>query len=107
MNLDELLGVVHYFPTEGNPVYLRKMCAPAGRVIGSHKHVYEHYSILCSGIATVHMDGDTSKRYDGPSVMIVPAGVEHRIEANTEIVWFCVHGTTETENIDEVLIEGS
>jgi hypothetical protein len=38
-------------------------------------------------------------------VMTVPAGVEHKITALSDIVWFCVHGTTETENIDEVLIE--
>lgn len=104
MNLDETLGVVHYFPTEGNPVYLRKMSAPSGFVIGSHKHAYEHYSILVSGYAKAEV-GDRTWFYHAGDVMTVPAGVEHKITALSDIVWFCVHGTTETENIDEVLIE--
>jgi quercetin dioxygenase-like cupin family protein len=104
MTLDETLGVVHYFPTEGNPVYLRKMEAPSGYVIGSHKHAYEHYSILCSGYAKAECE-DRTWFYHAGDVMTVPAGVEHKITALTDIVWFCVHGTTETENIDEVLIE--
>jgi quercetin dioxygenase-like cupin family protein len=104
MTLDETLGVVHYFPTDGNPVYLRKMSAPSGFVIGSHKHAYEHYSILCSGHAKAEAE-DRTWFYHAGDVMTVPAGVEHKITALSDIVWFCVHGTTETENIDEVLIE--
>jgi quercetin dioxygenase-like cupin family protein len=102
--VDTALGVVHYFPTEGNPVYMRRMKARAGYLIGSHKHKFEHYSILCSGRVRAEIGEDTEE-YSGGDVIIVPAGVEHRITALTDIVWFCVHGTAETEGIDEVLIE--
>lgn len=105
MTLDDALGVIHYFPTEGNPVYMRRMRAPAGFVIGSHRHKYEHYSVLCTGKVRVTYASEVEE-YEAPSVMVVPAGVEHRIEALTDIVWLCVHGTTETDrdSIDEVLI---
>lgn len=105
MNLDDELSVLHYFPTEGNPVYMRRMQAHAGLRIGSHKHTYEHYSILCSGKARVTYAEETEEHI-APSVMVVPAGVEHCIEALTDIVWLCVHGTAETDrdSIDEVLI---
>lgn len=102
--VDAALGVVHYFPTEGNPVYMRQMRAEAGKVIGSHRHRYEHYSVLCSGRVRAEFDGEVEE-HEAPSVMVVPAGVEHRITALTDIVWLCVHGTSELDldNIDEVL----
>lgn len=102
--VDAALGVVHYFPTEGNPVYMRQMRAAAGHVIGSHKHRYEHYSVLVEGKVRAEFDGEVEE-HEAPSVMTVPAGVEHRITALTDIVWLCVHGTDETGDIDAVLIE--
>jgi quercetin dioxygenase-like cupin family protein len=102
--VDFALGVIHYFPTEGNPVYIRRMKAPAGHLIGSHKHKFEHYSILCSGRVRAEV-GDEIEEYEGPAVMTIPSGVVHKIIALTDIVWFCVHGTSETDDIDEVLIE--
>ena len=75
MTLDETLAVVHYFPTEGNPVYMRKMEAPSGSVIGSHKHAYEHYSILCSGYAKAEV-GERTWFYHPGDVMVVPAGMK-------------------------------
>jgi quercetin dioxygenase-like cupin family protein len=103
--VDEALGVVHHFPTEGNPVYMRQMRASAGQVIGSHKHRYEHYSVLCEGRVRAEV-GDQVTEHEGLAVLTVPAGVEHRITALTDIVWLCVHGTSEMdlESIDAVLI---
>jgi quercetin dioxygenase-like cupin family protein len=103
--VDEALGVVHYFPTEGNPVYMRQMRAEAGKVIGSHRHTYEHYSVLCEGRVRAEYDGHVEE-HEAPAVMVVPAGIEHQITALTDIVWLCVHGTTELdrESVDAVLI---
>lgn len=102
--IDEALGVAHYFPTEGNPVYMRRMFTEAGKVIGSHKHKYEHYSVLCSGRVRSEV-GETSQEFGGGDVITVPAGVEHRIIALTDIIWFCIHGTSESDHLDEVLIQ--
>lgn len=103
--VDAALGVVHFFPTEGNPVYMRQMRTAAGKMIGSHKHRYEHYSVLVSGRARAEFEGEVEE-HEAPSVMVVPAGVEHRITALTDIVWLCIHGTSEMDldRIDDVLI---
>lgn len=106
IDLDSILGVMHFFPTEGNPVYMRRMQAKEGHVIGSHRHNYEHYSILCQGRVRSEIGGQV-REYETGDVITIPAGIEHKITALTDIIWFCVHGTSETdrENIDEVLIQ--
>lgn len=108
MNIKEELGVVYHFPTPGNPVCMVQMRAGAGQVIGSHRHAHEHYSILAKGSVMVHIDGAPDKVYTAGDVMIVPSHVEHRITALSDIMWFCIHGTDETDEskIDRVLIEG-
>ena len=42
----------------------------------------------------------------GPCVVELDAGVNHSLEAVTDILWFCVHATdeTETDAIDERLV---
>lgn len=101
--INKALGVIHHFPTEGNPVYMRQMEAPAGYVIGSHKHKYEHYSVLCSGSVRVDYD-ESTEFHTAPAVMTVPANTEHCITALTDITWLCIHGTSEIDNLDTVLI---
>lgn len=106
MNLNDLLGVVHHFPTQGNAVYIRQMTAKAGWLIGSHVHKYDHYSILASGSVAVEVDG-TLSHFSAPHVVEIKAGQEHKITCITDVSWFCIHGTEETDesNIDAVLID--
>lgn len=101
-----LLNVHHHFPTETNQVYIRQMSAPAGYRIATHKHAYDHYSVLGSGSVTVDVDGQ-SQEYTGPAVLLIEAGKVHSITARTPITWFCIHHTDEDDEskIDEVLIE--
>jgi len=105
VNLNEYFGVLHHFPTDGNKVYIRQMTARAGDLIGTHKHEYEHYSILASGKVMLELDGKETE-LTGPCVVAVEAHKEHRITCLTDIAWFCIHGTDETDEskIDEVLI---
>jgi len=105
LDINEELGVIHHFPTVGNNVYIRQMSAKEGYIIGSHKHKYEHYSILTKGSALAEVDGNVEE-LNAPSVILVPANKEHKITALSDITWFCIHGTEEKniENIDEVLI---
>lgn len=81
------------------------MSAHAGDLIGTHKHEYEHYSILASGRVLFELDGDT-RDIEGPAVLTVEAHKEHKITCLTDVSWFCIHGTEETDEskIDEVLI---
>lgn len=105
MDMTEYLGVMHHFPTNGNKVYIRQMGAHAGDFIGTHKHLYDHYSILASGTVILEVEG-ISNYVSGPMVVSIEAGKEHRITCITDVSWFCIHGTDEDDEskIDEVLI---
>lgn len=99
-------GIRHFFPTDGNDVYIRQMHLMAGNCVATHKHVFEHFAILGAGTAVVEVDGIESTHIS-PSVIAIKAGQVHKISAITDITWFCVHGTKEkdSEKIDEVLIK--
>ncbi len=102
MSIDIDLGVVHHFSAG---LYAKQMVIPAGHFAVSHAHAYDHMSILSSGEATVEVDGVTTA-YKAPACINIAAGKHHEIVALTDIVWFCIHATDETDpdHIDEVLI---
>lgn len=101
MNLEDL-EVEHHF---SHGMYAKRMVLKEGYVIGSHKHKFPHMSILAKGIARVETDGE-SKIYEAGECIEIAAGIEHRIFALEDIVWFCIHATDETDEskIDETLI---
>lgn len=105
-DLAAFFGIKHHFPTDGNQVYIREMSAPAGYVIGTHKHAYEHYSILASGTVMVEVDGETAE-YTGPAVIAIKAGIEHKITSLTAFSWFCIHHTDHDDEstIDQVFLK--
>ncbi len=96
------LKIKHHF---SGGVYAKQMRLPAGMWADTHEHVYDHMSILASGIVAVEIDG-VKTIYTGPAVINIPAGKKHHIDALKDAVWFCVHATDETdvEKVDEVLI---
>jgi quercetin dioxygenase-like cupin family protein len=97
------LQVKHHF---SDSVYAKEMRLPKGHYAVSHKHNYDHLSVLASGKALVSV-GDQRTIFDAPSCINIGAGVEHRIDALEDIVWYCIHATDEKDvaKIDEVLIE--
>ena len=100
--IDDFLHVEHYF---SSGVYAKRMQAEKGVTIGTHKHNFDHLSILASGSASVTADGITTV-YNGGQCIEIKAHVEHVIFALTDIVWFCIHATNETDpdQIDQTLI---
>lgn len=98
------LGILHHF---SSGVYIKQMHLPAGNYAETHEHVYDHFGLLGSGAAKVDLNGVTTS-HTGPCVIEIKAGVKHTITALTDIVWFCVHATNETdpEKVDEVLVKG-
>lgn len=104
MSLDFSPSVVHHF-AEG--LYAKQMVIPAEHFIVQHKHAYDHISILANGRAAVDVD-DEITHYEAPACINIEAGKHHTIIALTDVVWFCVHATQETdpEKIDNVLIGG-
>lgn len=95
--------IAHYFAPD---VYAKRMRLPAGYTVQTHKHRFDHLSILASGSAVVEVDGEAST-YHAPACITIGAGRAHAIHALADIVWYCIHATDETDvdAIDELLIE--
>ncbi len=94
-------------PTPGNGVYMKAMHLPAGHKATSHKHNFEHFSLLARGSMEGCVDG-LKENHEGPCVITVKAGVVHEFYAITDCDVFCIHATDETDpdRIDGTLIKG-
>lgn len=86
-------------------VYAREMEFPKDYYVQSHKHIFDHMSILAKGEVDVTVDGVTT-RYTAPSVIEVKKQQIHHISAIEDSVWFCVHND-ENFQIEEINIKRS
>lgn len=95
--------IVHHF---SDNVYARQMSAPAGYKIDTHKHNYDHLSILSKGTALVRVNNE-EKIYSAPACINIEKDKTHEIIALDDISWFCIHSTEEKDisKIDQVLIK--
>lgn len=102
MSIDIDLGIKHHF---SDGLYAKEMHLPAGHFALTHKHTYDHVSLLYRGVAKVKVD-NVQKEYAAPAFIMIKAGKEHEILAVSEVTWFCVHETDEVdvEKIDKVVI---
>ena len=102
--------IVHHFgPTNlirGVPVgvYMKQSKLRRGYVMPMHLHTHGHLSLLSQGHAILAVDGKT-RPLVAPCVITIEEGKAHSLEAVTDIVWFCIHATDETDpdQIDERL----
>jgi quercetin dioxygenase-like cupin family protein len=96
-------AIAHYF---SDGVYAKQMFLPKDHVARSHKHNYDHLSILASGNVEIVCNG-VKTAFIAPSCIDIKAGIEHEIIALADSVFFCIHATDETDinKVDEVLIE--
>ena len=104
MSVDTLkancVDLQHHF---GGGVYAKETHIPAGVMLSQHIHPFDHLSILASGRAVVQ-DGEISQEVAGPACLTIRAGVSHSVTAVTDVVWFCVHATDDT---DPQTVDGS
>ena len=100
--IDIDLHIQHHF---ADGLYAKRMSLPAGHYALSHKHAYGHLSVLAKGRALVEADG-VETTYEAGMCIHIAAGVEHKITAIEDVLWFCIHATDETDvaKVDEVLI---
>jgi len=91
----------HFFPG----MYAKEVRIPEGYVLVSHKHLFDHLSILASGSIMLGVDGKRTL-HKGPAALNIVAGQNHEVHALTDVVWFCIHATDETDvdKVDEILI---
>jgi len=102
MSIDIDLGIKHHFT---NGVYAKEMHLPKDHFAVTHKHAYDHISMLYKGSVIVELEG-VPEQYEAPAFIMIKAGQEHKITALDDAIWFCVHETSETdvEKIDRVAI---
>jgi quercetin dioxygenase-like cupin family protein len=93
--------VSHFF---SSGVYAKQMFLPETHIAKTHKHNYDHLSILAQGEVELDCNG-VKTLFTAPSCIEIKAGIEHSIYAFKDSTFFCIHATDETENVDEVLIE--
>lgn len=85
--------------------YAKRMTIPKGWEVNTHKHTFDHISILASGVVVVICEGESAV-YKGDSCIVIKKDIPHKIVAMEDSVWYCIHATTEwnLELIDETLI---
>lgn len=89
-------------------VYCKEIEIPENHIVTSHKHVFDHMSVLTSGCVIVDTGEEKTETYFGPAIIEIKAGINHSVTAvNGPAHWLCIHATDETdvEKIDESLIE--
>lgn len=93
----------HHF---SDGLYAKQMTLDKGHYAESHKHNYDHLSILAKGHVIVIADG-VSTEYVAPACINIKKDVTHEIHALDDVIWYCIHATSETDitKIDEVLIK--
>jgi hypothetical protein len=96
-------------------IHALEMEVEAGNYVCTHKHKYDHLSILAKGKAIVKTleNGElVARMFDAthcPQTIEIKAELKHSIVAVTDIVWFCIHshfhkeGET-AEDIEDALI---
>lgn len=94
--------VAHYF---SSGVYAKQMFLPETHIATTHKHNYDHLSILAQGEVEIRCNG-VKTLFTAPSCIEIKAGIEHSIYAYKDSTFFCIHAIEEEhkDNIDEVLI---
>lgn len=97
------LQIQHFF---SSGVYARHMHLPAGHFAQSHRHTFEHLSILAQGEVLLEVDG-VATRYCAPACITIAANAVHTITAIRDTTWYCIHATHETDpdKIDHSLIK--
>lgn len=101
--IDFDLRIQHHF---SDGLYAKKMEIPKDHYVVSHKHKYDHLSILSSGRVLVKVGDDTTE-YEAPACINILAGIHHSIVALEDAYWYCIHATSEADAamIDPSLIE--
>lgn len=102
-----LEAIAHHFAGQDDAkgVYAKEIHIPARMTMVSHKHEYDHISILASGTVQLQINGLTNMR-TGPCAIVIRKGEEHSLYAITDAVWFCVHPTEETDvlKVDDAIL---
>jgi len=87
-------------------LYAKEMRIAENAEVTSHRHVYDHLSVLAKGCVIVSADG-VQQTYYAPAVIKIKAGVNHSVRpVNGDAHWLCIHRTDcdDVNQVDQVLI---
>jgi len=89
MALNDLHFPKHYV---SDGIYVKELWLEhAGDTVRSHKHEFDHLSLLASGSVKITCDG-VETIYTGRTAVVIEAGKEHKIVALTpNTLWYCLH----------------
>jgi quercetin dioxygenase-like cupin family protein len=96
-------SLTHHF---ADGLYAKETAFPAGSILVQHRHHYDHFALLAAGSVELEVDGIRSTLH-APQILTIKAHAHHGVKALTDVVWFCIHATDETDpdKVDHVLIE--
>ena len=84
-----------------NGVFIKSMVFKRGQVVLTHKHTYDHQTLLAVGQLKVSI-AEKSVVYTAPTVIVIAAGKSHFLEGLADqTVAYCIHAMTGSDNIDE------
>lgn len=85
-----MLDGIEIHDLRGSTVHSKEIRVKAGLELRQHFHAFDHVSILAAGSIELTKNGAKSF-HTGPKHLIIEAGVEHKIRAITDAVWYCTH----------------
>jgi len=86
--------VTHRF-TPG--MYIREIFIPAGTLLTSMEHRYEHPFVISQGRIRVTSEKEGCVTYQAPHTGITRPGTRRALYAETDVIWTTFHVTEETD----------
>jgi quercetin dioxygenase-like cupin family protein len=84
-----------------NGVFIKSMVFTRGQVVLTHKHNYDHQTLLAVGKLRVSI-AEKSVIYTAPTIIVIEAGKAHFLEGLAEqTVAYCIHAVTGSDDLDD------
>lgn len=87
-------------------LYIREILIPAGTLLTSMEHRFEHPFVISKGCIEVFSEAEGAVTYEAPHCGITKPGTRRGLLAITDTVWTTFHVTDETdvEKIGEAIL---
>ena len=93
-----------------NGVFIKQMTfQKKGMVVMSHKHNYDHQTLLAQGMIKIRIGANHPYYYRAPRIILIKANQTHFIEAmENNTVAYCIHAVKGCDDLDqaEPLVQG-
>lgn len=112
LSLDDLYRRMKQYPEADMPLkhfftphlYIRQIFMPAGTLVLSRIHKYEHPFVISLGKVTVWMSDGSKKFFEAPHTGITKPATQRVLFMHTPVIWTTFHVTDLTDP-DEIVKE--